>query len=588
MKTKFFFSVLASAAALLVASSCSRDAAINEGGPAGEQSGVSLRIQTPKVAYLTRAGIASDAENVVSEILLYAFDEDGNMVGTSNLVEGTDYTATEDAGVTTIEFEDAWLSQVAGKEIVFYAVANQDTGDGTTVTDLEAGTPPVTKTPFEALVSDALTNTDGWVDTSINLELLMTAQSEPIEIVGDATGEMSLKRRIARFDIVNPMAATGDGQVVITNIQAFNGPTQGNIFAAGPNFTPDRANYDLINSGAGQGGAFDSGNPAWSGTVTDGKNGAYVSEVNAKGEDTWRLPSAFYMFPTMLATAPGADNMNLYIEATQNGVEQIYVPSNDVEIKANHRYTLTLHPPTLTFTIDVANFDDGEVTATEPGRETEEITLSATAADGKGGDEITNYEGNWAVYYATSLGDEILTFEVATQFGSDVVFEPTFDGFPVPVWANSSIFTKTTTLTYDAVKGRQTIDKYVATIPAGATDTDNPFTVKFKQTYGDDVKKAYFVSDKDAADILNSCIFDMLNNAAAYNAASLGVDAKFFPLIMENILSLTQNNSTGIVIDDISDLKYFPNLKYFATTAPGFTTDVTSIDLSFLPNLLTA
>ncbi len=325
---------------ILGASSCTHDVGVNEGGPSGEMSGFSLQLQTPKGAYLTRA-IAIGDENSISSIEIYAFDGD-NMVGTNYLSEGTDYTTTVSGTTTTVNFTEEWVSKVAGKDITFYAVVNEDCGNGTTVTALNSGTPPTAKAAFEALVSDALPVEDDMVEMGINADFLMTGQSEPVKIVGKASGKITAKRRVARFDIVNPMAAEGDGQLVITNVQAFNAPVEGNVFASGPALTPARADYDFISFNTGSGFNL----PVWSSTVTDGKNGNYVAETNSLGEDTWRCASAFYMYPTQLSPEAGAESMNLYVEAEQNGVKQVYVP-------AGNQGQLPLHAHTAACNTDI-------------------------------------------------------------------------------------------------------------------------------------------------------------------------------------------------------------------------------------------
>ena len=115
MKRKLFLGAMAAVVAMFGASSCTKEASMNEGG-IGELSGFSLQIQTPKAAYVTRT-IGNDSEFQIDRLDIYAFDGN-NLVGTDFLEEGVDYTRTISGNVSVINFSKEWVSKVAGNTVL--------------------------------------------------------------------------------------------------------------------------------------------------------------------------------------------------------------------------------------------------------------------------------------------------------------------------------------------------------------------------------------------------------------------------------------------------------------------------------------
>ncbi len=588
-------------------SSCTKDASINEGGPGNEMSGFSLQIQTPKAAYVTRA-IGSDAEFEIVNLEIFAFDGD-NLVGTDFLAQGTDYTLSVAGNVTTVNFSKEWMSKVAGKDITFYAVANEENNVGIgnnmwtslhcdpdvqTNYGSASKAPPTTKAEFEAAITNPLYVDDpggdweGKIMDWIFPYLLMSGQSEPVKLVGDATGKITLKRRVARFDIVNPMAAEGDGQIVIKDVEVFNTPRQGTVFASSPAFTPLRADAcPGWSSGLyPANGPNRELQPRWSATPGGNghSNGDYNAETNLAGEETWRIPSVFYTYPTMLSPEAGAENMNVYIKAEQNGKEQYYTPANDVEIKANYRYTFVLNPSTLTFAIEVADFDEGGEIETGIGRETQGMGISDYPVDGmEWGVNYSDYYDQWAIDCDGIYGEEVMDLEILTEFGSEAVFEPLF-GFPLPAWANSSMLTKTTTVDNNlSYNGHKVTDTYKITIPVEAEAAPAPFLIKFKQTHGDEYCRMY-VFDSSEIDITHVLPGVLGEDVVAKAMDEINNDADFWPLYLDFVTRLNfDSGDDTVTLSSLEGIEYLPNLEelYVYDIDPA----VTSIDLTKNPKL---
>ncbi len=580
MKRKLFLGAMAAVVAMFGASSCTKEASMNEGG-IGELSGFSLQIQTPKAAYVTRT-IGNDSEFQIDRLDIYAFDGN-NLVGTDFLEEGVDYTRTISGNVSVINFSKEWVSKVAGKDITFYAVANETSDDFIKATTLhslewdERGSatrdygdelpPPTTKSEFEAATTRIIplgSNDKIHINYGHEVPLLMSGQSQTVKLIGEATAEITLKRRVARFDIVNPMAADGEGQIVINDIEIYNMPREANVFASGPAFTPRRADMGVGWLYPGIPGDF----PIyWNKNITYiYSNGAYELETDAQGKETWRVPSAFYMWPTILSPEAGADKMSIYIETEQNGKTQYYKPANEVEIKANYRYTFVLNPTTMTFSIETADFDDGGEINAKVGIETRDMEFVLEDFASLYDNKFTGYDGDYCINWAGIDPDAYLAeFSVSTEFGSEIIIEPLY-GLPLPAWANTSMFTKETTVVGSDNPfnpGRETLDTYYLNFPnANTVGEYNPFVVRFKQAYGDDMHSLYFVNyDETDMSILFS---DGMTNSIDYeiNQMAGGGNYVYWPLFLDKITNITCGDTAEpIRMSDFENLKYLPNLQ---------------------------
>lgn len=319
---KKFFS-LALAALVIGLASCSKDNTLEtpNGGDDGLSS-ISFTFNKPKEAYVqTYADIATTAEWFIETLDVYAA-VDGTV---TKLTKDTHYTQVDSEKAYTITMKSDWVSPNTGKTVNFYFVGN----DATSIEGAQSELAQTAEADFKNALTDEIT-LDG---TKVKLieangstkNLLFSAVIENVRVVGKVQKSGTLKRREARFDIVN----TDNTNVTINKIYVSDASRKGLIFT----------NADVATPVITKGSHKDIAGP----TVYD-----------AAGLAT----SVFYLYPTTLSET----GTKIYLEATANGNTSMYQVevANDFEILPNYRYKIVLDPATMVFTLVVADYDEGD------------------------------------------------------------------------------------------------------------------------------------------------------------------------------------------------------------------------------------
>ena len=324
---KKILNMVMAAALIFGLASCSKE--IGNEVDQTTDAAVSFTFEKPQGSYVTTyADIATANEWFIKALDMYAAT--GGTV--SKLVANTDYTVTEGAKSYTISMKSDWLLANTGNTVNFYFVGNDATSVAGANTALNATT--------EATFKNALTNEIALTSGKAGLiqangndkNLLFSAVIEDVKIVGKVQKNGTLKRREARFDIVNTIPATFD----IEKVYVSNASRNGLIFPTADVVTPAITKASHV----------DIAGPS-----------TYVQE---NGENIAK--SVFYLYPTDLS----AGNTSITIEATTNGTTSLYEVASDIAIEANKRYKIILEAATLTFTLVVADYDEGDDLPVKP------------------------------------------------------------------------------------------------------------------------------------------------------------------------------------------------------------------------------
>lgn len=290
----------------------------------------------------TTRAIAQDHEKVVHDLDIFAFATDGTYIGQLTEGEQADYTETDNGDNTsTIRATRSFLERYAGQTLTFYFVGNNRKSNENSTTYVSA---PKHISPFagtEADFRELLTNPLGnsaWPPyekaeyiqvTPTSGGLLMTGSVEAL-LLGKQEIPVTLKRRTARFDIINPAPEN----FTITGIYISDAMTQGAMFgeATGPHTIAARS-IELIDGP----GRFDNA------------HATYDSDNRASG--------LFYLYPTTIG-------------ATTSIVVQGYFgkPANtfnfpvvgNIDIVANNRYALQFDQNTADIIVNIGDYEDGE------------------------------------------------------------------------------------------------------------------------------------------------------------------------------------------------------------------------------------
>lgn len=640
MKRKLFLGAMAAVVAMFGASSCTKDASINEGGPGGEISGFSLQIQVPQGAFVTRAGetIASDKEFMVNNLFIYAFDGDKLIVdpewdetayndskfnsdankneaggllraNVGCLAPGVDYKIVTNGGVSTVEFNPGWLAPYIGKELTFYVLAN-DYAIGANDKVFNGMAPieeDITKAAFENKM--VYTTHDGsgeWGEPFVMEELagglLMTGQSTPVRITGNATSKIVLKRRTARFDIVLPKSA--NDQLELAKIEIFNAPVNGNVFSSGIQGVPLRANIPAEWGGFmplyGNGGYV--GFPMTSGAEFQTEPNPVIIEANTKGREVYRIPSVFYMWPTILSPERDPNKMNIYIKVNQESKEFIFTPANEVEIRANYRYSIILNPGTLTFTIEVADYDEGGDIEAPVGGDDDFSAFSVTPEAAIEGnlESFTGPDGYpiYSYHYDDNATGTI-TVKVTSEFGTNwEEFYPI--GVEASVKSHITSYSVNKTSSTVKVNGHEIVDTYTITVPKGDGAPGNCFYLRIKSPNGKaeriivfdgggmklehffpDVQAQYFVW---CAMMIENPNFEVRNiggiNATIYLEDLMAVTTINQSTFTNNPLTsgIVPGDGSIMLVNSLIGFRFLPNLKDVTLNIGD---DMTAMDFSY-------
>lgn len=330
---KKFLGLALTVALMFGFTSCSEeiDNGINDGKTS--DSAVQFSFTLPKSSFVTYSGIANEAEWAIKSLDIYAFDNDGKMVGTDKLASGADYTATTASGstTTTVTMTADWVTANLNKTITFYFVGNDPTHMAGNHIDVAANS---TEAKFKEQLTKTLSNELGSDGLVVNLEpdLLFSGVSSPVQMKsGTKIKEtVTMKRREARFDIVNPVPE----KVAITEVVVLNAKKQAHIFSTAV------SNVDIPTGNLGK------------------INGPATTDYDITGSESIAT-SVFYLYPTNLTST------KIILKATVDGVNTLFEINSNIAIDANKRYKLVLNESTLDFTVETVDYEEGDVAGIE-------------------------------------------------------------------------------------------------------------------------------------------------------------------------------------------------------------------------------
>ena len=437
MKRIFSFAV----AALLLTTSCSKESAvgIDNGDNLAGGAALSFTFNHPIGNYTTYA-IAEGTEWDVHTLKIFAYGTTGPVV-----VSDSDYNIiTTGAGTAAqkhvVTMTADWVLANPGKILNFYFVGNDD---DTVPANAATNAPHLTTAPAtEDDLLQAKTNplVDGTNNNNLyeHIKTPLLFSSEAIEVTvptsggGKVTKDVTLKRREARFDIVNTVPTLTIGKVMISGANQ-----QGYLFADADVTTPGNE----ISSFA---------------KVSMEEITTIPTFVTEGGESISK--SVFYLYPTNL------DDTKIYIEGMVSGSPQTFVVDSNIDIVANKRYKLVakLEANDIIFTVTVADYEEGAPVDALP------ITEAGVARTGfsvaSGASTLVD-----ETCYVT--GAATLTVTVTSTTGTTASANPllgtTNPGIAVSAPASSTTY------------GLQVTDVYTITVPAEANAGFYDLEVKF-------------------------------------------------------------------------------------------------------------
>ena len=277
----------------------------------------------------TYAGIALNPEKVVRDIDIFAFSG-GTFV--KQLVKNTDYTETVVGSNTTLTLTQDFVEPHTGNFFVFYFIANNAASNTGTENDGQkhiasfSGTEAQFVETLTLALGDSPYYLDGSKSEILTIDplaggMLMTGKCS-VRLFGKKTASVTLKRRVARFDIVNPVP----DKFNIDNIYLSEAPLRGAVFAESAT-TPTITNRSIEPLGVVPFSAYDAGG---------------------------RAAAVFYLYPTDLATT------KITIEGWFADPSETYLFEvvGTLDITANKRYTLIFDESQLKFTAGVGDWDE--------------------------------------------------------------------------------------------------------------------------------------------------------------------------------------------------------------------------------------
>ena len=425
---KIFGSALLAALMLV---GCSKEIDNGANGGVSNSSAVQFIIKNNKGSLVTYA-IAEDDQWTVGSYDVYAFSG-GALVGSGKMTQGTDYTLSTVGGTTTITATPAWLGTVAGETVNFYFVGNDATSMGGAHIPASV---PTSEATFKELLTNAVpdTDADGYYD-NIKPLLLFSAVVPDVALTGKVQKDVTLTRRDARFDIKNELYQSFQ----IDEIYISNANIQANIFgtATGVN-TPAQGSHE---------------------TVTGPAQGDYDAT-------SFLATSVFHIYPTTLGKAADG-NTEIMIKATMGGKSENFTIKNEMEILPNHRYILVLDPLSLTFTVTVADYEEGGEIETEVGGEASFSSFAITPTVATAG----NWNAATQVYKFDDNDADVLSITVESQYGS--AYKTTYVLGDETAISNYQV-TRTRTTTYSGFKVK---DVYTVKVPQNS-DAGKAFSIK--------------------------------------------------------------------------------------------------------------
>lgn len=504
--------------------SCSKEIDDNTAGGSGSASAIQFSIKNGKGALVTYADIAEGDQWTVGTLDVYAFSG-GNMVGGHKMTAGTDYTVATSGGTSTITVSNTWLTGVSGSTVNFYFVGNDAASTG----GAHLATPPTTEAAFVEVLTNKVPDTDsnGKVDR-IKPLLLFSSYVKDVALSGKVQKDIVLTRRDARFDIKNELYQTFQ----INEIYVSNANIQGYIFGAATGVnTPATGSHETIPGPA----------------------------AAAYNTTTFLATSIFHLYPTTLGKAADGKT-EIVIKATIAGNTANFTLKGETVIEANHRYILKLDPVSLTFSVTVADYDEGDEVDTELGGD-DAITLNNFSAS-------PNFNQGSLLYQFDSNAGGTFSFNATTTYGTQarlVYVVGNASGLTSPI-----SFTKSSTTTYSGI---QTVDAYTVTLPKATTGL---FHINLEVYSPNGAGKKVISFTRGAVNV--SAVF---TDPAFAQWIKDNITNGSNVLTPEQMVAVTEINLSGITnITSLAGLGTFPNL---TTLKADGNTGLSSVDLSGNP-----
>jgi len=350
--------IFALAALLLGFASCSKELDNGIGGQ-DASSGFQISLQASK-GTLTYADIATAPEWDFGAVDVFIFEKTSDRSGTL-LGTNANFDMQPATGSVTLTAKGDWLADNSGKFVNVYFVGNNEAANlFTTETSATSQVGTVSAATTEAALIELLTVAQP-LDGDNKAELLETpllfsvsSQNIEVPLIGMVKVDATLKRREARFDIVNPFHANFN----ITKVFVSNANIEGFIFADATT-TPTMAKASL-------------------------KEIDLSSRTDYDADDL--MPSVFYLYPTQLGTG----NTEITIFGVLDGEDKIFEVNSTALIDANKRYKLVFDPAAMVFNVVAADYDEGVRLPTQ--KSTGAGILSLTAGAGTGVLTNTSYQ----------------------------------------------------------------------------------------------------------------------------------------------------------------------------------------------------
>ncbi len=407
---------LALAAAMVLAASCSKDNDFN--GPAGEGNGTmtfelkGLNKVTTYAAVPVKTAAESD---IVGAVSVYMFKASDNTLVKAYTTGGTD-CALSGQKITISN-----LKNYMGQQMNFYVVANPTP---TTAITLAAG---ATEADLLDKLTKPLTNDGTYITEKLITPLLLTGKTTAsVEVSASASASISLKRSVARFDVVNPMA-----DFIIDEIYVSDAKEQGYVFP--------RVALPTVDSKSMK---------AFAGPVTADYE-TIASERIAR--------SVFYTYPTKM----GETSITVKAHFGAAGTPKMYAVNSDKDILANSRYKIVCQEVNgqVELSLVVLEWDEAEELPLEEVAEGN-VTLDGFAAsDGASLSDLTGFDYNF-----TDDNGGTLTFVADSKYGTTYSVEYSF-GEQSNLDTDIAV-AKSTVTTYSFA----TKDTYTVTLPRISND----------------------------------------------------------------------------------------------------------------------
>jgi hypothetical protein len=314
----------------------------------------------------------------------------------------------------------------------FYIVANVNGSAPTQANNLKTIANNVTASDFEAILTDALDETEYAVDLTTNIipvtaictPLLMSIGRTPtnnkpyVDIAVDeflTPKEVTLKRRVARFDILNNNFYTG---FTITRIFISNAQRKALLQDVDFNWDDSNLMSRMVIGIAPPNTQGSPAVPAANGTLTEEERIDYdnddIPDVfdfgNSRYNDRYeRNPAIFYLYPTELTNTAGG----------VNGKTEIVI-EGELKSEGDRKYLYTLTLPESPFKIEGNKLYSIKVMRDDEEPEPDKaITFTINVATEW--DQVLKENGNEDPIEAGSDSEVRLT--TATWNGSEIVFD---------------------------------------------------------------------------------------------------------------------------------------------------------------------